>query len=225
MIDIKYENSDFIIVYKPEGQTFHNEQEREVGFFNQVKAQIGGNLFAVHRLDKVTSGLIIFARTLEAASIFGKMFRDHSINKFYIAIASNKAKKKQGLVKGDMTKSRRGTWKLLNTNINPALTQFFSYSLVPGKRLFLLRPLSGKTHQLRVALKSLGAPILGDLSYGGNNAERVYLHAYCLNFKYKNVSVNILSIPKTGEYFLKDEMSKVLDEIKNPKELNWPKVP
>lgn len=225
MIEIITENTDYIVVYKPEGVSFHNDEDDKTGFFNQVKNQIKGELFSVHRLDKVTSGLIIFAKTQEAASIFGEMFREHTINKFYIAIASNKTKKKQGLVKGDMAKSRRGTWMLLNTSTNPALTQFFSYSLVPGQRLFLLRPLSGKTHQIRVALKSLRAPILGDINYAGDRSDRVYLHAYCLNFEYKGQSVNILSNPKTGINFLKDEVVKVLKDIKNPKDLNWPKVP
>jgi len=62
-----------------------------------------------------------------------------------------------------MLKARRGAWKLARSKESPALTEFVSTSLGQGLRLFLLRPYTGKTHQLRVAMKSLGAPIIGDV--------------------------------------------------------------
>ena len=58
------------------------------------------------------------------------------------------------------------------------------HSLAPGRRLFLLRPRTGKTHQLRVAMKSLGAPILGDALYGGRAAPRLMLHAQSLALRH-----------------------------------------
>tara|TARA_Y100000385_G_C13058780_1_gene623276 strand:+ start:888 stop:1574 length:687 start_codon:yes stop_codon:yes gene_type:complete len=225
MIDIIFENSEFIIVLKPEGVSFHNDNGVASGFFNQVKEQVGGDLFSIHRLDKVTSGLMIFPRTHEAARLFGEMFSKHLIQKYYLAIASGKPKKKQGLIKGDMAKGRRGSWKLLNTNQNPALTQFFSYSLIPGKRLYVLKPLSGKTHQLRVALKSLGTPIDGDLAYAGNNDDRVYLHAYRLDFCFKGKEYDFKILPKTGVNFVSREFVDEIESIGEVDKLLWPKIP
>lgn len=224
MLDIIFENNDFVIIHKPVGISFHNDEKVEVGLFNQVKEQLGGELYAVHRLDKVTSGLILFAKNQDAASIFGELFREHDIQKFYLAIAGNKTKKKQGMIKGDMEKGRRGAWKLTNSFDNPALTQFFSYSLIPGLRLYVLRPLTGKTHQLRVALKSLGVPILGDTAYAADASDRVYLHAYMLSFNFKGKEYRFTSLPKKGDLFFSNDFLKSMGEIGDVAKLKWPKA-
>ena len=82
-----------------------------------------------------------------------------------------------------------------------------SHSLAPNLRLFILYPKTGKTHQIRVAMKSLGSPILGDELYGGEVADRTYLHAYQLSFDYFGEAVHISASPefqerqKCGEFF------------------------
>ncbi|WP_462175382.1 TIGR01621 family pseudouridine synthase [Pseudoalteromonas gelatinilytica] len=174
---------DFFVFYKPAGVSFHCEQC--AGFVVLAEKLVNEKLYPVHRLDKVTSGLIILARNKEAAAEFTTLFSDHKINKFYLAVSDAKPKKKQGWIKGDMQKSRRGAFKLLKTQTNPAITRFYSTSIRPGLRAYLLKPYSGKTHQLRVAMKSLGAPILGDSTYAGSKDERTNLHAYALQFSYK----------------------------------------
>ncbi|WP_105180459.1 TIGR01621 family pseudouridine synthase [Pseudoalteromonas sp. T1lg21] len=174
---------DFLVFYKPAGVSFHSEQC--AGFVVLAEKLVNEKLYPVHRLDKVTSGLIILARNKEAAAEFTTLFSDHKINKFYLAVSDAKPKKKQGWIKGDMQKSRRGAFKLLKTQTNPAITRFYSTSIRPGLRAYLLKPYSGKTHQLRVAMKSLGAPILGDSTYAGSKDERTNLHAYALQFSYK----------------------------------------
>ncbi|WP_462147240.1 TIGR01621 family pseudouridine synthase [Pseudoalteromonas gelatinilytica] len=174
---------DFFVFYKPAGVSFHSEQC--AGFVVLAEKLVNEKLYPVHRLDKVTSGLIILARNKEAAAEFTTLFSDHTINKFYLAVSDAKPKKKQGWIKGDMQKSRRGAFKLLKTQTNPAITRFYSTSIRPGLRAYLLKPYSGKTHQLRVAMKSLGAPILGDSTYAGSKDERTNLHAYALQFSYK----------------------------------------
>ena len=174
---------DFFVFYKPAGVSFHSEQC--AGFVVLAEKLVNEKLYPVHRLDKVTSGLIILSRNKEAAAEFTTLFSDHKINKFYLAVSDAKPKKKQGWIKGDMQKSRRGAFKLLKTQTNPAITRFYSTSIRPGLRAYLLKPYSGKTHQLRVAMKSLGAPILGDSTYAGSKDERTNLHAYALQFSYK----------------------------------------
>ena len=80
-----------------------------------------------------------------------------------------------------------------------------SRSLAPNLRLFILQPKTGKTHQLRVAMKSLGSPILGDALYGGDSADRTYLHAYQLSFDYFGQAIQIKGEPlkdeKCGDFF------------------------
>jgi tRNA pseudouridine32 synthase/23S rRNA pseudouridine746 synthase len=181
---IIFNHPSFIITEKPHDISFHSDDGD--GFMSKVKSDLQIELFSVHRLDKVTSGLVIFAKTSDAASIFGNLFSTRSIVKTYLALAKGKPNKKQGLVSGDMTKSRRGTYKLLRSKDNPAVTKFTSASYDEGIRLYTLKPHTGKTHQLRVMMKSIGVPILGDTSYSGEHYKRVCLHAHKLEFLFEN---------------------------------------
>ncbi|MGR5488912.1 pseudouridine synthase, partial [Vibrio alfacsensis] len=83
-------------------------------------------LHLVHRLDKMTSGLLILAKRAEVAAQFSRLFEQRDIDKYYLAIGSKKPKKKQGSIIGDMERSRRSSWKLVNSKNNPAVTQVFS---------------------------------------------------------------------------------------------------
>jgi len=118
---------------------------------------------------------------------------------------------------------------------NPAITQFFSYSIANKQRLFVLKPHSGKTHQLRVALSSIGAPIIGDpLYYSTQNLSdnekshseisRGYLHAYALKFNYLGESYEFISPPNEGKFYLTQSITDKLAEIKKPWQLNWPRL-
>jgi len=224
------EHPHFIVVDKEAGVNFHDEGDIGSGLFSVVKKHLqsknnSADLYPVHRLDKMTSGLVIFAKTLASAQIFGQLFNDHNIEKYYLAIADKKPTKKQGLIKGDMAKSRRGMFKLLRTLENPAITQFFSYTIANKQRLYLLKPHSGKTHQLRVALTSIGAPIVGDPLYNSqSSADRGYLHAYALKFTYLGEQFEFFSTPTSGEYFLTEQVSEHLTAQKKPWLLNWPRL-
>ena len=163
-IELLYENSAFVLIDKPAGLNFHSEDEAGLVVLTKELLKLE-ELYPLHRLDKMTSGLVLFGKTKEAAQIFGKMFEERKVEKYYLAISLRKPKKKQGWIKGDMQSARRGDWMLLKTNDNPAVTQFHSTALREGERGFLVKPHTGKTHQIRVALKSLGAPIAGDERY------------------------------------------------------------
>jgi len=234
MFKVIAEHHDFIVVDKEAGVNFHDEGDIGSGLHSMVKKQIKrlitspnseAELYPVHRLDKMTSGLVVFAKTLSCAQAFGKMFEGHEIEKYYLAVADKKPSKKQGLIKGDMAKSRRGMFKLLRSMNNPAVTQFFSFSLPNKQRLYLLKPHSGKTHQLRVALASIGAPIVGDaLYYSSSKADRGYLHAYALKFTYLGESFEFTSLPSNGDYYLNKAVDEQLAAIKKPWQLNWPRL-
>jgi tRNA pseudouridine32 synthase/23S rRNA pseudouridine746 synthase len=101
-----------------------------------------------------------------------------------------------------MQRIRNGNWKLTHNKSNPAITRFSSQSLSPNLRLFILYPATGRTHQLRVMMKSLGSPIIGDQRYGGSVADRGYLHAARLEFLWHNENIDVSSLPVQGEYFL-----------------------
>ena len=167
-LDIVYQTDDFIIIYKPCGLSVHKDQSK-IGLTTLLAEQFGvPQVWLVHRLDKVTSGLLILALNAESTAEFFRLFSEHHIQKTYLALSNQKPKKKQGLIVGDMQKARNGAWKLCQSKENPAITRFESVSCEPNLRLFILKPQTGKTHQLRVAMKSLGSPILCDALYAKN---------------------------------------------------------
>lgn len=220
---VLYESERVIAIEKPHGISHHGSPEfgpgiltyfrhlQTIGDEDLLRTPYTGRVYGVHRLDKVTSGILIFAKDAGTARALGQCFRDKSVVKYYIALSAKKPrKKKQGWVKGDMTRGRRGTWMLKKTVIDPAVTRFFTAGLgglekseldssdnkiagVEPRTLLLFRPYTGRTHQLRVAAKSLGLPVLGDPYYGdGTNAAknlnpqhkcRTYLHAAAIHLQ------------------------------------------
>jgi len=206
MLTILFENSQFILFNKPAGLSFHSEDGE--GFVVKAEKQTGIKFYSVHRLDKMTSGLLLLAKSSEDANRLTRLFEERKIEKFYLAISMRKPKKKQGWIKGDMGTSRRGSYKLLDTKENPAITQFVSTALRTHERFFLIKPHTGKTHQIRVALKSLGSPIAGDIRYAASDdakrEDRGYLHAYALRFNLDEEEFSFCYPPDEGERFLSD---------------------
>lgn len=193
-----FQHRDFVIINKPDGVSVHKD-EQAVGLCEKIAKKLNvEQVWLVHRLDKVTSGLLILALNKDAAVYFYHLFEQHQVHKTYWALSCDKPKKKQGKIVGDMQKSRNGAWKLCHSTVNPAVTSFYSESLEPHLRHFVLQPKTGKTHQLRVAMKSLGSPILGDGLYGGKGADRVYLHAYQLEFRYQGELICVQAAPTSG---------------------------
>ena len=211
-IDILFEHSDFVIVNKPNNIAVQNEKDQS-GILPLLCQQLKlEQLWLVHRLDKVTSGILIVAKNPKAAAIFGVLFENKQIEKFYLAISAKKPKKKQGWVKGDMEKGRNGSWLLKRSVNNPAITYFNSSAITAdqvctseekssvAKRLYLVAPKTGKTHQIRVALKSLGCPILGDERYKGAESNRCYLHAFRVAFHWQGIEHQYQCEPTQGSW-------------------------
>ncbi|WP_178410563.1 TIGR01621 family pseudouridine synthase [uncultured Haemophilus sp.] len=214
-LEIVYQTDDFIIIYKPCGLSVHKDQS-EIGLTTLLAEQLDvPQVWLVHRLDKVTSGLLILALNAESAAEFFRLFSEHHVQKTYLALSNQKPKKKQGLIIGDMQKVRNGAWKLCQSKENPAITRFESVSCEPNLRLFILKPQTGKTHQLRVAMKSLGSPILGDALYGKKteNIDRTYLHAARLQFEFKGQTFDVFTLPKEGEWWHREGVMPQIQKI------------
>lgn len=197
MFTVLLQHPDFILINKPAGLSVHRDGEA-AGLCALLAAQTGDErLWLVHRLDKATSGVLLLARNRRAAAELCAVFAEHRAEKTYWALSDRKPSKKQGRIKGGMEKARRGAWKLTRNSNNPALTDFSSRSLAPGLRLFELHPKTGRTHQLRVAMKSLGSPIIGDTLYGGSPSARMFLHAKSLVFPYQGQTYRAEALPDT----------------------------
>jgi tRNA pseudouridine32 synthase / 23S rRNA pseudouridine746 synthase len=224
------EHDDFLVVSKSVGACVHCEPDH-VGLLVHIKQDLGlEQLFPVHRLDKVTSGVLLCAKTSGAASELSQLFQHKQVEKYYLALSDQKPKKKQGLISGDMERGRRGAWKLCHSKDNPAITQFFSYGLGDGNRLFLLKPKTGKTHQLRVALKSIGSPIIGDRLYGHplSLPLGIRLHAFVLSFMYQGENYRYVDLPNDWlldeKPFVESLQNEAVMAVKEPWSLPWPVI-
>ncbi|WP_028116584.1 TIGR01621 family pseudouridine synthase [Ferrimonas senticii] len=219
------DTADFVVIDKAAGVHFHS-QDGSAGVVAQVEAALARKLYPVHRLDTPTSGLLLLANSSAAAAKLSQLFAEHKVEKRYLALSGHKPSKKQGTVEGAMAKARRSQWKLTrdkdNGHNNYAITQFVSAALQPGIRAFLLRPLSGRTHQIRVALKSVAAPILGDSLYGGASADRTYLHAYQLTFELDGQQHQFTCPPILGEHYQSSELTAQLAQWQAEPPV-WPK--
>ncbi|WP_420935376.1 pseudouridine synthase [Alteromonas sp. A081] len=203
-----------------------SELEPELGIVELLKRQLNvPQLFLCHRLDTGTSGCLCLTDNEQLAAEIGLLFETRQVSKYYLALSDKKPQKKQGLIIGDMKNRRGGQHILLKTTDNPAVTQFFSQSAKQGIRGFLLKPHSGKTHQIRVALKSIGAPILGDSLYGGSSADRLYLHAYMLSLPLQSGTVSVTAPLLEGDEFNDETVKQWLLTVANPDNFAWPALP
>jgi len=221
-------HADFLLINKSPGVSFHLGSDTE-GLLELLRKEPGiRELHTLHRLDKVTSGLLLFAKNPQTAKDISSQFRNRLVDKYYIALSDRKPRKKQGLIKGDMAKARRGSLKVLRTMNNPAVTQFFSCSTRNNLRLFIIKPRTGKTHQVRVALKSIGSPVLGDPIYHAkeerDEIDRTYLHSYAIIFRVKGKEYRFVQGPDAGRYFTDRNFADALKKYEKPWDLNWPQT-
>jgi len=229
-LNVIFQDDSFCVIHKPAGIAFHSTDDA-MGIVQLVKQNFGNtNYYPVHRLDKMTSGLMVFARTPEVNADLSRLFAEKKMEKYYLAVSLIKPSKKQGAIVGDMQKGRRGSYLLLRSKNNPSITRFFAHSFelnTDHKRawFFVLKPETGKTHQLRVALKSLGSGVLGDTRYSQDIADRGYLHAYKLRFELKGKFYEFCDPNFNGEFFKLSDISTITDltQYLAPEQLNWPK--
>ena len=224
MYSLIHIHPDFLLISKDPGIPFH-KGTLPMGLTEKIRKDLQvTELYPLHRLDSVTSGLLLFARNRAATQELANQFRTHQLEKYYIALSGTQPKKKQGTIKGDMVKGRNGSWLLTRTCHNPSITRFFSAGLGNGNRLYLLKLETGKTHQARVALKSLGVPVLGDHLYNKNStdADRVYLHAFALRFTLGHSQYRFTHLPTTGIHFNTDAFKRGMDQFSEPWDLPWP---
>ena len=201
-LEILYEDADLAVVVKPRGMVVHPAAGHPDGtLVNALLAKldtlggIGGELRPgiVHRLDKDTSGLMLVAKNDETQAELSRMLKDREIEKHYRALAEGRMKEPEGEIDAPIDRSRKDRKKMaVDPEGRPAVTRW--KVLEEGRDCTLLdvRILTGRTHQIRVHLKSIGHPVCGDGLYGFEKGVKVpclMLHAYSLEFRH----------PRTGK--------------------------
>lgn len=203
-ISIVYEDDNLLVINKPSGLITHpknadDNQDSVTGWlvekYPEIKT-VGEDPLRpglVHRLDKDTSGLLIIAKTQDSFLYLKNLFQDRKIKKFYLALVHGKPKEPKGIIDAPMGRigMKRTTQLHGKKKLKDEKTAVTEYSTLKNFRNFTLlevSPHTGRTHQIRVHLKSIGTPVAGDPLYGHKNQNgpkepsRLFLHAYKLQF-------------------------------------------
>lgn len=163
-----YQDEAVVVVAKPAGVKVHRNhpQETTVTMTEATQALTGdAGLSLVHRLDRGTSGLLVFARTPAAAKNLGRQFARRTVEKRYLALVEG-GPPEAGEVDRPLVR-REGVAQVDQQQGKASRTLFETLSRGPHHALVLARPLTGRTHQIRAHLAHEGFPLAGDLAYGG----------------------------------------------------------
>ncbi|MBP6880186.1 RluA family pseudouridine synthase [Candidatus Saccharibacteria bacterium] len=192
-IEIIFEDEDVVVVNKPSGMLAHNkshwlpEQSVVESIFEKLEHDKLKKSFRpgiVHRLDRATSGVMIVAKNTKALGYLQKQFADRKVTKQYFAITSGVPIHKQAEIDIAIGRDlKRPTAFKPDKDGKVSKTIYRVLNLDDKHALLELLPLTGRTHQLRVHLQSIGTPIVGDEIYGGESAPRLLLHAKSLKLK------------------------------------------
>ncbi len=188
-----HKDDDLIVLNKPSGlavQGGSNTKRHIDGMLDALKFEYNEKPKLVHRLDKDTSGVLIIARTRVAAQKLTKQFQSKTTEKYYWAVVKSAPKLREGKITLPLLKQgKKGHEKIIaapdNEDAKSAITLFSTVATVPALASFMvLRPITGRTHQLRVHMAELGNVIIGDGKYGGTDAHiggeisrKLHLHA------------------------------------------------
>ncbi len=215
-LEILYEDEDLAVVVKPRGLVVHPAAGHPDGtLVNALMARleslggIGGELRPgiVHRLDKETSGLMLVAKNDETQEALSRMLKDREIEKHYRALAEGWFKEPEGEIDAPIGRSKRDRKKMaVDPEGRQAVTRWKVLAEGTACTLLDVHILTGRTHQIRVHLKSIGHPVCGDELYGFEKGVKVpclMLHAYSLSFEHPETHEKMTFQAPLPEDFLK----------------------
>jgi len=213
-IKVLYEDNYVIVFDKPSGTLVipapgHDNNATLTHVVNKQYASVQGyRLHPCHRLDKETSGVIIYAKGKKNQKMMRDIFHERGVKKKYIAFVKGHIKKKKGQVKSFIVahpKAKLGKRRKMAMTAYKVIREFRGFSMVEAS------PHTGRTHQIRIHFRQLGHPLLGERIYAYRkdfqvDFKRLALHAQAIAFKHpvmkKNISVRS-QLPKDMVGFLK----------------------
>ncbi|MHA4894508.1 RluA family pseudouridine synthase [Pedobacter sp. PWIIR3] len=208
--DILYEDNHLIAVNKKAGDIVQVDETGDEPLDEQVKKYLAKKynkpnsafLGVVHRLDRPVSGVILFAKTSKALERMNAMFKNREVKKTYWAVVRNKPSQMSGTLVHWLVKNpQKNVVTYYKTEVQGSQRAELSFRVITELNDYYLievDPLTGRSHQIRVQLSSLGSPIVGDNKYGyprGSRKGSICLHARRLQFMHpvKKEPVNIFA--------------------------------
>jgi 23S rRNA pseudouridine1911/1915/1917 synthase len=205
-VPVRYRDDDLLVVAKPAGLVTHPTSTRRTGtLVNRLLGMgvrlstLGGPLRPgiVHRLDAGTSGLMIIAETDRAHEALTAMFREHAVVRIYLALVRGSLADDDFSVDAPLGRAG-GRIVVDRVEGREARTAFSVRERLEGSTLVSAAPRTGRTHQIRVHLRAIGHPVLGDRAYGGGGddskalgLDRPFLHSWRLAFDHPLSGVRI----------------------------------
>ena len=206
-------NENFVVINKPSGiavQSGTKSRKNILDILKSTKEFADCSPFAVHRIDKETTGILIVAKNRKYAQLFTSLFRIRKIHKTYLGIVRGELLKKKGTFKDELLyHDREKEIKALAITHYKVLDSNSNYSLLE------LNPVTGRKHQLRKQLLLQGNPIIGDSKYRTSTKpsfkkNTLMLHAYKINFSIAEKKYNFLAeLPETFSKMLNEKYLKI----------------
>ena len=197
MIDVIFEDNHLIVVNKKATELVQGDSTGDEPLLEKVRTYLKmkykkpGNVFVglPHRLDRPTSGVVVYTKTSKALSRMNDIFRERTVQKTYWAAVKNKPKENEGLLVNYLKKSGEKNKSFIEKNDkNGGKYADLHYKLIcSADRFHLLEvnPKTGRHHQIRLQLSAMGSPIKGDLKYGSDGSNKdgsIHLHARKIEF-------------------------------------------
>ena len=206
-LDILYEDDDVIIVNKPKGMVVHPSAGHYSGTLvnaimyhcKDTLSGINGEIRPgiVHRIDMDTTGSLIVCKNDEAHVNIAQQIKEHSVNRIYVGIVCGNVKEDSGTVEGAIGRHpiERKKMAINEKNGKPAITHYKVLERFKNYTYMQFKLETGRTHQIRVHMASIGHPLLGDTLYSSGRSPFKHLQGQCLHAK----TIGFIH-PKTGEY-------------------------
>lgn len=215
-VPAQVDHPDFLFTTKPCGISSHRPSHQHIGFVEWLNHRDSDSYKVCHRLDKETSGAIVFAKTKKAAAGLTQMFTQHQVEKEYYFISDKKSRWAHwwaGEEKAKGTRVEECPWQEGAIGCFESFTEFLLVECKNSLYLYLARPRTGKTHQIRKHAVQSQIPILGDSLYGGQPFPRLMLHSKSLKFKWHGEALHFESPPSL--------LFQNLDWISDPDLCRW----
>lgn len=214
IMNIIYEDDHIIVVDKPTGlSVLPDGWEQDSQYLVKMLEGQYGKLFIVHRLDKITSGVMVFARDAETHRALNIQFENHEAQKTYHAILEGNPKWEEKVAKHPLRANVGHKHRTMvdDKNGKPSETRFRVIKRYQASALVEVKPKTGRTHQIRVHAYALGYPLVGDTLYGAQEAygiTRPMLHAQSLSFIHPVTKESVrFSAPRPPDF---EEAMKIL---------------
>lgn len=205
VLTVLFEDADLLAVDKPAGLlSVPGGPAGSPSALELLRSGGEAGLLPVHRLDRAASGVLLFARTPEAHRHLNRQFETRAVEKEYLALVHGLVGRDQGRVARPLRAFGSGRVGVDDRRGRRSLTEYAVLERLPAHTLLEVRPHTGRRHQIRVHLYSLGHPVVGDRRYGdppaGEGAPRLMLHARSLTVRRPAGEAVSISAPTPAEF-------------------------